>query len=329
MVTVLSGTEIRPLLEMEAILDVVADAIVTQEAGAVERPDRPHYPVGVGLDADAPDRATGTGLVMPAYVHGAEYFATKLVSVHPGNPERGLPTTNAQLSLADAETGESVAYMDGNHVTGARTGSIGGLAARELTSGPIRVAVVGAGTQARWQVRAIDAATTVESVAITSRTKESRERTAADLEAELGIDVFPAADPDEVVTDADLVVTATTSPEPVFSGEALSPGTVVVGIGAYTEDLQELDPETFARASQVFADVPEEVATIGDIRHSGLDESDLVPFAALLSGDVERPESDDIVVVESVGSAVMDAATATYVYEQAVESDAGTGVSLD
>ena len=146
MVLVLTDAEIDEVLALESLAGEIEHALVKQAAGAVERPERPHYPVGAGLDSDDP---LGTGLVMPAYVHGEEYFATKLASIHEGNAERGLATLHAQIVLADARTGEPVAVLDGTRITNARTGCIGGLAARELVTDPVRVGVVGAGAQAR------------------------------------------------------------------------------------------------------------------------------------------------------------------------------------
>jgi alanine dehydrogenase len=328
MVRILSDDDVRGLLDVGDVLDVVDEAIVKQGAGDVERPERPHFPVGIGLDETRPDAPLGSGLVMPAYIHGADYVGTKLVSVHEENADSDLPTTNAQIALSNAETGQPVAYMDGTSVTGARTGSIGGLAVRELTDGPVRVAVIGAGAQARWQVRAIDAATTIDTIAFYSPTETSRTQAAAQMRDELGIEAFSTNSPETVVAEADVVVTATTSNEPVFSGDALTEGTVVIGVGSYTAEMQEIDATTFDRAAGVFADVPEEVYEIGDLQESTLWKNDLTAFADLLTGDVERGEASDIVVVESVGSAVMDAATGSYVYERAVSEDVGTDVAF-
>ncbi|AKH97654.1 ornithine cyclodeaminase family protein [Halanaeroarchaeum sulfurireducens] len=324
MVRILTSDDVRPLLKMTDVLTVVEDAIVAQGAGRVERPDRPHFPVGYGLDVNRPLEPMGTGLVMSAYVHGTDYFATKIASVHPDNPRRGFPTTSAQIAVNDAATGQPVAYMDGTHVTGARTGSVGGLAVRELTDGPVRVAVVGAGVQAQWQVRAIDAATTIESVVFHSPHERSRTGVAETMRNELDVDAAPVDDVGAAVSDVDVVVTATTSHEPVFPGDALAEGTVVVGIGSYTDEMQEIDRTTFDRSSQVFADVPKAVEDIGDIQQAGLAGDDLIPFADLLSGTVDP--TDGITIVESVGSVVMDVATASYVVDRARERDVGEEV---
>ncbi|ELZ76881.1 ornithine cyclodeaminase [Haloferax larsenii JCM 13917] len=340
MVRILSTDAVRDLLSLTELFPVVEDAFVKQGRGEVERPARPHFPVGIDVDRvrdgsgpNLPDGGAssrpplGTALTMPAYIHGRDVYATKLVSVHSGNDEHGLPTLNAQVVLTDATTGLPLSLLDGTTLTNARTGCIGGLAVQYLAADPVRLGVIGAGTQARWQTRAIAAASEVESISIFSPTKESREACAADLRHE-GLPAEAVLTPKEAVSDATVVVTATTSVEPVFTGEWLDLGTLVVAIGAYTGEMQELGPVVFDRAAQVFADVPEEVAEIGDIREAGLSASDLVPLSDVFEGVAGRDGDDEILVVESVGSAVLDAATAEYLYNKAQERDVGEDIGL-
>jgi alanine dehydrogenase len=323
MVRVLSDEDVADLLDLGALLDVVEEAFVMQGRGAVERPARPHFPVGTGIRGDEP---LGTGLVMPAYVHGATYYATKLVGVHEGNRDRGRPTVNAQIALTDAATGRPAAYMAGTRITNARTGCIGGLAAKHLANAPVTLGLVGAGTQARWQAKAIAAATDVKSVRVYSPSA-SRTACASDLRR-AGLDAEAVDTPREAVSGATVVVTATTSAEPTFPGDALEPGALVVAVGAYTPEMRELDEETVRRAARVYADVPEEAATVGDL--SGIDPARLVPLSDVFDEDVEtdRRADDETAIVESVGSAVLDAAAAEHVLELAEASDAGTQVRL-
>ncbi len=326
MVRVLSETAVDALVDLDALLDVIEDAFLAQGANAVERPERPHYPVGAGLADDGSTDPLGTGLVMPAYIHGADYAVVKLVGVHEDNPSRGLPTVHAQVVMTEAETGRAAAFLAGTTLTNARTGCIGGVAVRSLVDGPIDLGVIGAGTQARWQTRAIDAAVGVATARIYSPS-DSRLECAADLRETLAGEVTAVDSAREAVEGADVVVTATTATEPVFPGEALTSGATVVAIGAYTAETQELDGTTFQRADRVYADVPSEVAGIGDILNTGTDPDRLVPLASLLAGH-DRPTADDLVVVESVGSAVLDAAAAEAVLNRAIVANAGTEVEL-
>ncbi|MFC7070100.1 ornithine cyclodeaminase family protein [Halobaculum lipolyticum] len=319
---------VADLLSLDDLLGVVETAFLKQGRGEVERPERPHFPVGEGLDGRT--EPAGTGLAMPAYVHGDPTYATKLASVFPGNADADRPTVQAQVLLADAANGAPLALFAGERITNARTGCIGGLAARELAagSGPVDLAVIGAGTQARWQTRAIRAARGVERARIHSPTPASRERCAADLREE-GVDATAVDSATAAVEGADVVVTATTSGAPVFPGEALADGALVVAVGAYEADMCELDAATFARAARVFADVPEEVAAIGDVVDNGVDPARLVPLSAVFAGDAGRETAEELIVVESVGSAVLDTATATHLWAVAGEGDGDRGVTVE
>ncbi|WP_411967536.1 ornithine cyclodeaminase family protein [Haloferax sp. YSSS75] len=338
MVQILSADAVSELLSLEELFPVVEEAFIKQGRGEVERPPRPHFPVGIDVDnvrdgvegqerdSDDVQPPLGTALTMPAYIHGRAVYATKLAAVHEHNLEHGLPTVNAQIVVTDATTGLPLAFLDGTTVTSARTGCIGGLAAEYLASDPVRLGVVGAGTQARWQARAIAAGSDVESVRVYSPS-DSREACAADLRDD-GLPADAVETPEDAVADATVVVTATTSTDPVFDGDWLEPGTLVVAVGAYTEAMQELDRTTFDRAARVFADVPDEVAAIGDVRAAGLSEDDLIPLSEVFEGVVGRESADEILVVESVGSAVLDAAAAEYFVEKAKERGVGVDVGL-
>ena len=322
---VLSEETVESLLSLPSLLPVVADAFARQAAGAVERPSRPHYPVGF----ESGETPRGTALAMPAYIHGATHYATKLVSVHEDNRPR--PTVQAQLSLVEADTGRPAAFLAARTVTNARTACIGGLAARTFAPAARTLGVLGAGTQARWQARAVAGVCDLETVRVHSPS-DSRERCAADLDAELGARVVAVDSPRDCVVDADVVVTATTATDPVFDGADLSEGALVVAVGAYTPETRELDEVTLARADAVYADVPEEAAETGDL--SGVDPGRVRPVAdCFADGQTDRAAlglaDRDVVVVKSVGTAVLDAATAQHVYEAAADADAGTVVSLD
>jgi len=339
-VHVLDDDAVAALISLEELLPVIETAFLKQGRGEVERPERPHFPVGEGLDGRV--EPAGTGLAMPAYVHGDPAYATKLVSVHPGNADADRPTVQAQVMLADAVDGAPLALLAGERITDARTGCIGGLAARELACGarngagsePVDLAVIGAGQQARWQTCAIDVAVGgavdgdrgVADARIYSLTRDSSEACAADLRAE-GIDAEAVDSAATAVRDADVVVTATTSETPVFPGEALSDGALVVAVGAYEAGMCELDRATFDRADRVFADVPEEVAGIGDVVDNDVDPERLVALSAAFEGTASRESDGEVIVVESVGSAVLDAAAANHLWAVADDGD-GESVTL-
>ncbi|OYR83046.1 ornithine cyclodeaminase, partial [Halorubrum sp. E3] len=230
MVLVLSAEAVDRALDLAGLVDVGDDALIKQAAGEGERPHRPHFPVGAGLDGDD---SLGTGIAMPAYVHGADHYATKLVGVHEENATRDLPTINAQIVLTEARTGLPKAFMAGTTITNARTGCIGAVSVRALAPEPngegLTLGVVGAGEQARWQSRAIATVATLSDVRIHSPS-DSREACAADL-TEAGLPARAVDTPRKAVEGADVVVTATTASDPVFPPDALGAGTLVVAVG--------------------------------------------------------------------------------------------------
>lgn len=323
MVLLLPEETVRTHLDLPALVDVVGDALAKQAAGAVERPDRPHFPVGTGLDGDEP---TGTAIAMPAYIHGEAQYATKLVGVHEGNADRGHPTVTAQIALTDARTGRPEAYMAGTTVTNARTGCLGALAVRELAPETATLGVIGAGAQARWQTRAIASVAGLDDVRIYSPS-DSRVACADELAAE-GVPAQAVDSPRGAVAGADAVVTATTATTPVFPTDALEPGALVVAVGAFTAEMQELEPTVIDGAAAVFADVPEEAAETGDMLASDRGVDDLVPFGDVIAGRRSPPAPSDTTVVVSVGSATLDAAAGAAVYQRAAEAGDGTTVSL-
>lgn len=320
MVRVLTEEDVAAVLDLTDLFSVVREAVRKQDRGEIERPERPHFPVGIDLDPES-EEALGTGLTMPAYLHGSDNYATKLASVHPDNPDRDLPTVNAQVTLTDTATGRPIAYMAGNRITNARTGCIGGLSAESLADPPIVVGVIGAGTQARWQARAVAAAVDVTAVRVYSPS-DSKFDCAADLR-EAGLDAEAVNAAAEAAHNADVVVTATTATEPVVPTDALAPNAVVVAVGAYTSEMQELEPTTLIGASDIFADVPAEAVETGDARAATLTEADLRPLSAAMD---EQPREGRRVVL-SVGSAVFDAAAADHVHERAAAESVGRTIN--
>lgn len=87
-VRILDATQVASLLDIGKLLSVIETALEKQGRSEVVRPERPHFPVGEGLDPDRPDETLETGLTMPACVHGSDYYTTKLVGFFEGTTRR-------------------------------------------------------------------------------------------------------------------------------------------------------------------------------------------------------------------------------------------------
>lgn len=301
----LSGDEIRRAVPIADVLDAVEAAFRDVAAGNDRSPMRTH----VAVDA-------GDLLLMPGIRAGGSGFSVKLVTVVGANPARGLPTVQAVVVWFDGATGRPLALIDGATLTAMRTGAASGVATRLLARRDASVAaIIGAGAQAEWQLRAVLAARPIRRFLVYARTAATREAFARRVAAEVGVDVEPMDSAEDAVRLADVVCCATTSSTPAFDAAWLRPGAHVNGVGAFRLGMVELPPELFARASLVAVDSREAaMAEAGDIvaaiERGVLREDALVEIGSVAPSWVDERAEDAITAFKSVGLAIQDAAAA-------------------
>jgi ornithine cyclodeaminase/alanine dehydrogenase-like protein (mu-crystallin family) len=246
----------------------------------------------------------GTLLLMPAF--GEPGVGVKLVTLTPSNPDRRLPFIHAVYVLFEAVGQSPVALLDGAALTALRTAAVSGLATRHLARAEAsRLAIFGAGVQARSHLRAMLAVRPIEDVVVVSRTRERAEA----LVKEAGVDARVGA-PDDV-WDRDLLCTCTTSATPLFNGALLAPGTHVNAVGAYTPDLRELDTETIERGRVVVETREAAMEEAGDLliamKEGAIGEDHvLADLSEVVHGVTVRRTDQDVTVFKSVGVAFED-----------------------
>ena len=130
---ILSDTDVKRLLSMREAIDAVEEAFGEYAKGAVIMPSRSTMML---------DRFGGSISLMPSYLEETDALATKIISIYPGNPEHGLPTTVAWIVVNDPETGTLEALLEATYLTAVRTGAVTGVAARYLAPKDSRVAAV-------------------------------------------------------------------------------------------------------------------------------------------------------------------------------------------
>jgi ornithine cyclodeaminase len=279
----------------------------------------------------------GTSLFMPAFLHESHDLAVKSVSVFPRNPERGLPTIHALVIFFDARTGAPSALIEGASLTALRTGAASG-AATELLAPPnsSTLAMFGSGAQARTQVEAVCTVRPIRQVRIFSLDLEGARRMAADLDGRTasGARLLLAGSAEEALAQADVVCTATTSSTPVFPDSALPAGAHINAIGAFTPEMQEIDPATVARAS-VFVDSRRAaLAEAGDliqpIRQGLITEDSIVAeLGEVVAGTRPgRRSAQETTLFKSVGLAVQDAVAAGVIVRRAEAEGLGRLIEL-
>jgi len=273
---------------------------------------------GLDPEADPPRAAVGAEagevLLMPSSAPGA--VGVKLVTVAPGNPDRGRPRIQGVYVLFDPETLAPAALLDGIGLTDLRTSAVSALAVRHLAVPDARrLLVFGTGAQARAHVGALRAVQPgIERVDVVARDRGRLEAFAAWCAAEHGIAARIA--PPDAVGEADLVVCATTAREPLFDGALVRDDATVVAIGSHEPDAREVDERLAGRATVVVESRASAMREAGDVIQAGLDPETLVPLAALVRGEA-RPAEGRPRFFKSTGMAWEDLVVAAAVHARA------------
>jgi 1-piperideine-2-carboxylate/1-pyrroline-2-carboxylate reductase [NAD(P)H] len=280
------------------LADSIREVALAMSSDALHAPPRLALPLQEG----------GVLLVMPAT--DAEISITKLVTVHPENKGRGLPTIQGEVVVMDATTGERLGLLEGGVLTARRTAALSMLAARELAprpEGPLLI--VGAGTQGRAHLDAFHAGLGVSKVFVSSQSSKSAISLAGHARS-LGMEAEAVEGPEEALDEVGLVVTATTSVEPVLPEEVPS-GIFAAAVGSFEPGAAELPPALIS-ASRVFVDTIEgardEAGDLIQAQSAGaFDWQDATTLEEALRSS-GRPEGT--VVFKSVGHALWDLAAA-------------------
>lgn len=277
----------------------------------------------------------GNYLFMPAYNEEMRAAGLKIVNIIPGNPAKGLPASIGQVLLIDGETGAVIALMDGTYVTALRTAAASGAAFELFGVKDAKIgAMIGTGSQAMCQLEAMLTARPLKEVRVAARNFEKTKKFVEEAKKELGhygVEIIACDDTNKAVDGADLVILVTVSETPVCSAEFFKPGCTISAVGAYTYDMQELDPKVFDKCSKIYFDSVDAVLSeSGDILRP-LDEGTLSKdqftgdIGRYILGEIPGRESDDeIIVYENVGIGALDLTAAAEIYAKAVEQGIGT-----
>jgi ornithine cyclodeaminase/thiomorpholine-carboxylate dehydrogenase len=312
-IVMLSQSDVRTLLDLDALIDALADEFKALSAGAVLAPKRNEVAV--------PD--TGIVLAMPAYRSGRD-VTVKLVSVFHGNEERGLPGHHALICLFDPQTGVPVAVMDGTYITAMRTAGAAALSTRLLARDDVRVlAIIGAGVQGHAHLQMVPRVRQFAEIRIASRqfahaeqlaTKDARARAVPTVE--------------EAVRGADVVCLCTNADTPVLRSDWVRPGAHVTSVG-YRPPGGELGRDVIEQG-HLFVEtrLAFEPPPAGCSELLGLDPRLGTELGeGLLGQRARRQSADEITVYKAMGHACEDMAAASLVYQLARQK--GTGSLLD
>ena len=291
-------------LDWPALVTAVEAIIRDGRTGLASAPSR----VGVPLDDDA------VWLLMPAVSRAADLAACKLITVHPGNPGRGLPTIQGDILVMRSSTGERLALLDGPAVTARRTAAVTALAIRQIRQAraapPPAAAsclIIGCGVQGRGHLHALAALFPGMRFLLCSRTAASARKLVAEA-ATLGIDARMVPDPDAEVPRVDVVVTCTDARQDCVR-RLPRPGAIIAAIGSFTASMSEVAPEVMRTLGRnILLDSPDAGHEAGELTMNGVDP---VGLPTLFDGGAQSlPAVDQTVLFKSCGNALWDLAAA-------------------
>lgn len=323
-IKILTETELRAAVTLDLeVIDCIERAFAALASGKVVMPP---------ILSMAIEDYNGEVDVKTAYMPGIESFAIKVSPGFFDNPGLGLPSTSGLMILFSAQTGMVEALLlDNGYLTDIRTAAAGAVAARHLARQDAGSAcILGAGTQAKMQLRSLCLVRQITQAAIWSRNHDKAAKTAAEMQSELGIEVAAANNAADAVASADVVVTTTPASSPILKAKWLRPGQHVTAMGSDQHNKNELDPNCFAKADLFVPDRMTQTRSLGELRsaiEAGVvaEGTEYPELGAIVAGTATGRTSDsEITIADLTGTGVQDTAIATFARQLALARNLGT-----
>lgn len=301
-VPVIGEAEIADVLDWVPLIDALEAAMISFSAGEVAQPVRQIVPI------------PGEDAIIAAMPAVGEAMAVKVVTLYHSNAGTELPTHQAVILVFDKSNGSPLAILDGRLITEMRTAAGSAAAARKLApEKPGIVTIMGNGVQAEAHAAALAAVRPIDELRLWARDAAK----GATVAKAIGATFFDNAE--EAVRDAGIVACTTGATEPILEGAWIADGAFVTSVGWNTPDGRELD--TAAMANTVIVESRDAALNqAGDVRVSGCEI--FAEIGEIYAGTKKAP-AGATVIYDSVGIAIMDAASARLAYDLVMARRAG------
>ena len=318
MALLLTENDVAAILTMPMAIELVEDSFRRLAHGtAMMHPrQRLHIPGQSYLHYMAAADATGGVMGMKIYTSSRE----------------GL---RFLVPLFSTRSGDLLALIEADYLGQIRTGAASGVATKWMAREDAKtVGVIGTGSQSKTQVEAVAAVRWVESVKGFGRDKDRRDAWAREMSERLKVPVAPVDSAEEAVRGASILITATTSTNPVVEGKWLEHGVHINAIGANFPQKRELDAEAIRRSDLIAVDSRQQAKMeAGDLIQAfgedALKWESVAELSEIVAGKlVARSGKSQITLFKSSGIASEDVAVAGKVYEIARERGMGKDVPL-
>lgn len=324
---ILNHSEVEQLLPMNECINVMEEAFT-----ALAR-DEFHQPLRT---ITKPPDVKGVMALMPTFRAGENpLFGLKAICVFPGNAEIGKDAHQGGVILFDGTNGQPLAMVNASAITAIRTAAVSGLATRLLARAEAGdLAIIGAGVQARTHLTAISCVRKLQRIRISARRLASAKQFAEEMQGQSPCPIEAVESNEAAVRGADMIVTVTTTREPVVNREWISTGAHLNAVGTFSFNAREIDTATM-KAASLFVDRRESAFNEAGDYLMAAKEGAIGPdhiraeLAEVVVGKHPgRTSPEEITVFKSLGLAMEDLAAAAYCFRKARQENRGTWVDF-
>ena len=311
----LNWDQIEPLIAKMDISDAMKKAFIEYSNGNAVIP-----PVGELIMRQPP----GEVHIKYGYIKGGSHYVIKIASGFPQNQKENIKPGQGMMLLFDIQTGipEAILIDDAN-LTDIRTAIAGAITSEALSNHDIEsFTIIGTGVQARYQAIYVSELMKIKKVRVWGRDSVKTNLVKKDLSE---LDVNVEEDLENLVKESRLIITTTSSKEPLIQSDWINPGTHITAVGSDTPEKCELDPNIVSMADLVVADSLDQNLIRGEIhqavKRSLISTDDIVELGEIFAGlKPGRINADSITVADLTGVAVQDLVIAKAVLKATKET---------
>ena len=306
----LNWDEMKPLIAKMDINDAMRNAFIEYSNGNAVIP-----PVGELIMQQPP----GEVHIKYGYIKGGSHYVIKIASGFPNNQKENIKPGQGMMLLFDIQTGMPEAILiDDANLTDIRTAIAGAITSQALSNQDLEsFTIIGTGVQARYQAIHVSQLMKIEKVRVWGRDPAKAYQLREDLP---DLDVNIEEDIEKLIKESGLIITTTSSKEPLIQSDWVKPGTHITAVGSDTPEKCELDPDILSMADLVVADSLEQNLIRGEIhqalKRSLIDSDSIVELGDIFSGlRPGRKQKDSITIADLTGVAVQDLVIAQAVFD--------------
>lgn len=261
-----------------------------------------------------------TAILMPSFHE--DYYATKVIGIAPGNKEIGEPTLRGVIVLYDRKTMKPLLLLDARTITAIRTGALSGVGMKYMAEPQAStVGVIGTGDQGWSHLRAACAVRPIKNVLINNRSKDRLRKFIAKARETFPDINFMESTPNEILHKGDIIITTTTSSEPVLPKveDIDLSGKHFAGSGSFKSHMQEIPDYIIKNADHISVDSYAAFKESGEMiaaEKMGYTEDKVMDIKRLVLHGQDETLQKGTTIFKSVGVAILDLLAAKLVYEK-------------